>query len=254
MQCCEGLVFTYAMALAFAGVLFCYRQVFVRNAFSYGRYRKTMAGGTELGAKVAWFIQELPAFLAPVLLCCNKMTPSPVAAKMLLGMYCGHYFQRTFIYSPLTRGQHSPLEIVIAAIIFCTMNGFFQGHYLLHCAIYSDAWLTDIRFILGLIIFLLGMAVNIHSDHILRNLRTPGEISYKIPRGGLFELVSGANFLGEIVEWFGYALASWSLPAFSFAFFTLCSIGPRAYHHHRYYLEKFEDYPRSRKALIPFVF
>ncbi|MGH0164270.1 UNVERIFIED_CONTAM: hypothetical protein FKN15_048165 [Acipenser sinensis] len=104
----------------------------------------------------------------------------------------------------------------------------------------------------GGIMFLLGMAINIHSDDILRNLRKPGERNYKIPRGGMFEYVSGANFLGEIIEWFGYALATWSLPALSFAFFTLCSIGPRAYHHHRYYLEKFEDYPKSRKALIPF--
>lgn len=49
----------------------------------------------------------------------------------------------------------------------------------------------------------------------------------------MFELVSGANFLGEMVEWCGYALATWSLPAFAFAFFTACSIGPRACHHHR---------------------
>ncbi|CAK6978735.1 -oxo-5-alpha-steroid 4-dehydrogenase 2a, partial [Scomber scombrus] len=90
-------------------------------------------------------------------------------------------------------------------------------------------------------------------DHILRNLRKPGEIVYRIPYGGMFEFVSGANFLGEIVEWFGYAVAVWSLPAFAFAFFTVCSIGPRAYQHHRDYQQRFEDYPRSRKAIIPFI-
>ena len=31
--------------------------------------------------------------------------------------------------------------------------------------------------------FLSGMAINIHSDHILRNLRKPGEKGYKIPKG-----------------------------------------------------------------------
>ena len=31
--------------------------------------------------------------------------------------------------------------------------------------------------------FLVGMAINIHSDHILRNLRKPGETGYVIPRG-----------------------------------------------------------------------
>lgn len=51
--------------------------------------------------------------------------------------------------------------------------------------------------------------------------------------GGLFEYVSGANYFGEIVEWFGYAVATWSFPALSFAVFSLCFIGPRAYYHHR---------------------
>jgi len=55
-----------------------------------------------------------------------------------------------------------------------------------------------------------------------------------VDAGGLFTYVSGANYFGEIVEWFGFAIATWSLPAFAFAFFTLCCIGPRAYHHHRY--------------------
>ena len=52
--------------------------------------------------------------------------------------------------------------------------------------------------------------------------------------GGMFEYVSGANFFGEIVEWLGFAVANGSLPAYSFFFFTLCNIGPRAIHHHRY--------------------
>ena len=70
--------------------------------------------------------------------------------------------------------------------------------------------------------------------------------------GGLFEYVSGANFFGEILEWWGFALASWSLPTIAFAIFTTCNIGPRALSHHQWYLTKFRsDYPRHRRALIP---
>ncbi|OWK10751.1 SRD5A2 [Cervus elaphus hippelaphus] len=106
----------------------------------------------------------------------------------------------------------------------------------------------------GVFLFILGMGINIHSDYILRQLRKPGEIIYRIPQGGLFTYVSGANFLGEIIEWIGYALASWSLPALAFAFFSLCFLGLRAFHHHRFYLKMFDDYPKSRRALIPFIF
>ncbi|CAH6786973.1 Srd5a2 [Phodopus roborovskii] len=108
--------------------------------------------------------------------------------------------------------------------------------------------------LLGVFLFILGMGINVHSDCLLRQLRKPGEIIYRIPQGGLFTYVSGANFLGEIIEWMGYALATWSIPAFAFAFFSLCFLGVQAFYHHRFYLKTFKDYPKSRKALIPFIF
>uniref|UniRef100_A0A803VJF7 3-oxo-5alpha-steroid 4-dehydrogenase (NADP(+)) n=1 Tax=Ficedula albicollis TaxID=59894 RepID=A0A803VJF7_FICAL len=162
--------------------------------------------------------------------------------------------RETFIYPFFTRGRPFPLQLLFFGMLFCIYNGFLQGYYLIYCAEYPHDWCTDIRFTSGLLLFLLGMGINIHSDLLLRQLRKPGEVTYKIPQGGLFTYVSGANYFGEIVEWFGFAIATWSLPAFAFAFFTLCCIGPRAYHHHRYYLKTFTDYPKSRKALIPFVF
>lgn len=30
-------------------------------------------------------------------------------------------------------------------------------------------------------------------------------------------------------------------------------LGPRAMAHHRYYKDKFEDYPSTRRAVIPFI-
>ncbi|MBN3320320.1 S5A2 dehydrogenase, partial [Atractosteus spatula] len=232
MFCQENLAQGYSWFLIFFGMGYMFRQRSARTP--YGRYAVPSKDTRKIPARVAWFFQELPSFLVPLLLYYAAHGPCTTGRNLLLLMFCGHYFHRTFIYALLNKGQPFPLHIMISAVIFCTVNGFFQGHYMLYCAQYDDAWLTDIRLILGLILFGLGMAINIHSDHILRNLRKPGEDHYKIPRGGLFEYVSGANFFGEILEWFGYAIATWSLPAFSFAFFTTCSIGPRAYHHHRY--------------------
>jgi hypothetical protein len=131
---------------------------------------------------------------------------------------------------------------------------------------------------LGASVWLAGWAINLHSDHILRNLRKPGETGapfllnhiraaswgscfssllrvahrgYKIPRGGAFGVVSGANYFGEIVEWAGFAVAAWTLPAAAFAFFTFSNLAPRAHHHHKWYQAKFQDYPMRRKAVIP---
>ncbi|XP_070697320.1 3-oxo-5-alpha-steroid 4-dehydrogenase 2b [Pempheris klunzingeri] len=221
---------------------------------SYGRHMGPSPPGRAVPARLAWFLQEMPALLVPLLLMLTSHEASSLGKHVLLGTFCMHYFQRAFVYSLLTRGQPFPLSVMVAAGVFCSLNGFLQGHYLLHCARFDDGWSADGRCAGGLLLFYVGMAINIHSDYILHHLRKPGEVVYKIPTGGLFEYVSGANYLGEIVEWLGYAVATWSLPALSFAVFSLCFIGPRAYHHHRFYREKFKDYPKPRKALIPFVF
>ncbi|XP_074065766.1 3-oxo-5-alpha-steroid 4-dehydrogenase 2 [Macrotis lagotis] len=206
-------------------------------------------------ARAAWFLQELPSFAVPAGLLAWQ--PQPLLGPpglLLLVLFCGHYFHRTFIYSLLIRGRPFPLVLIFPSLIFCTLNGLLQGHYLIYCAEYPDEWFTDVRFTSGILLFFLGMAINIHSDYLLRQLRKPGELSYKIPQGGLFTYISGANYFGEIVEWIGYAMATWSFPGMAFAFFSLCFLGKRAYHHHRFYLKKFQEYPKSRKALIPFIF
>ena len=110
---------------------------------------------------------------------------------------------------------------------------------------------------LGIVMFFTGMGINIYSDSTLLNLRgkpvNGRRQGYKIPRGGVFEYVSCANYFGEILEWSGFALASGTVAGAAFALFTFCNIGPRAYNHHKWYLSKFEDYPKSRKAVIPFI-
>ena len=116
------------------------------------------------------------------------------------------------------------------------------------------ALLSSPRCLLGYALFAFGMAANIHSDHILRNLRPPGDKTYRIPRGGLFEYVSGAHFVAEIIEWSGLAIASWSRAPLCFAAFNWMGIGTRAIATHHWNIQHFGDkYPAGRKRLIPFV-
>ncbi|MEJ2006114.1 MAG: methyltransferase, partial [Cyclobacteriaceae bacterium] len=73
------------------------------------------------------------------------------------------------------------------------------------------------------------------------------------PEGGLFRWVSCPHYFGEILEWSGWAVLTWSLPGFAFALFTFANLAPRAIAHHRWYKEKYENYPANRKALIPLI-
>lgn len=48
------------------------------------------------------------------------------------------------------------------------------------------------RFLVGVAIFFTGMAINMHADYTLINLRKPGETGYKIPRGTIVEFAAKA--------------------------------------------------------------
>jgi len=57
--------------------------------------------------------------------------------------------------------------------------------------VYTMSYIISPMFLIGASIWALGLAINIHSDYILSNLRKPGETGYKIPIGGVFNFVSG---------------------------------------------------------------
>ncbi|XP_020651253.3 3-oxo-5-alpha-steroid 4-dehydrogenase 1 isoform X1 [Pogona vitticeps] len=222
----------------------------------YGRYT-SRSFGFPIPATLAWTVQESPASLVPLLLilCSDSVRLSFWTNRILLGLFLIHYAYRSFIFPFLIRGgKPTPLIPFLLAFLFCLCNGYMQGRSLSEYVEYPSNWLIDPRFILGFIAWITGLAINIQSDHILRNLRKPGETGYKIPRGGMFEYVTGANYFGEVLEWFGYALACSTIESVVFAISTLIVLGNRAHKHHRWYYEKFEDYPQTRKILIPWVF
>lgn len=145
-----------------------------------------------------------------------------------------------------------PLSIVTMGLFFNIGNGYLNGRYLFALAPARAAgWLADPRFVLGVILFVGGFVAHVTADRLLHSLRRPGETGYQIPQGGLFRWVSAPNYLGEIVEWTSWALATWSLAGLSFALWTAANLAPRAMSHHRWYREQFPDYPPERKALLP---
>merc|ERR1711957_439373 len=207
--------------------------------------------------KVAWILQELPSLALP-LICYGISNLQGINANViLLGYFIAHCTNRTLIFPLRMRGgKKTPFGVFISALGFCLMNGYINGRYLATYAVYDKDYLTSPCFIIGSILFWVGLSINWHSDGILRDLRKPGETGYKIPQGGMFTYISGANFFGEIIEWAGFAIATGgAIPAVTFALSTFFNIAPRAVSHHDWYLQKFEDYGKlGRKRLIPFIY
>lgn len=146
-----------------------------------------------------------------------------------------------------------PIVIMLMGLFFNLCNGFFLGYYLGEFKAYSIDWMYQPQFIVGSFIFFLGMGINWWADAVLIHLRKPKETDYKIPQKGLFKFISCPNLFGEVIEWCGFAILTWSLPGLAFFIWTFANLVPRALAHHQWYKSKFPEYPKSRKAIFPFI-
>ncbi len=222
-------------------------------AAPYGRHSRR-GWGPSLTNRVGWILMEAPSALMFALCFVLGTHRGTSTAWVFLLVWEAHYVHRAFIY-PLelrTSGKRMPVAVVAMGAGFNLMNAWLNGYYLFTLSGgYPASWLTDVRFVAGMVLVAVGYTINRWADRNLRSLRKEGEASYRIPFGGLYRFVSCPNYLGEIVEWCGWALATWSPAGLAFAVWTIANLAPRAYFNHRWYREHFPDYPSERRALVP---
>ena len=221
----------------------------------YGRHQREGWGPT-IPSRLGWIIMEAPsAIIMAALFVASEHDLGPAAWTFLI-LWQVHYIHRSFIY-PFrcqTAGKTMPAAIAGMAILFNGVNAGTNGMYLFHTSVYADAeWLVDPRFIIGCTLFFTGMVINISSDNILLRLRAARSTQegYSVPKGGLFRWVSSPNYLGEIIEWTGFAIATWSVSGVAFAVWTAANLVPRAVSNHAWYKATFPDYPSERRAILP---
>ena len=216
--------------------------------------------GPSLNNKVAWVLMEAPVFVAMVLLWIFSPRSSSPSVCVMASFFLLHYFQRSFVFPLLMRGKsRMPAAIMLMGITFNLVNAYLIGGWLFYVSpegMYDTSWFSSPLFILGTVIFFFGMFVNIQSDSIIRHLRKPGDRNHYIPRGGMYNYVACGNYFGEVVEWLGYAVLTWSLAGFTFFLWTFANLAPRARTIHRRYVKEFgEDYEKlNLHYILPFIY
>ncbi|XP_076065394.1 3-oxo-5-alpha-steroid 4-dehydrogenase 1-like isoform X2 [Oratosquilla oratoria] len=169
----------------------------------YGRYSNSRYGFS-IPARLAWFVQECPSFLVPAVLVVwgRKRTYQSITNQISLGMFLMHYFQRSFIYPCLMKSSSpTPFGPFLFAFLTCLYNGVLHGMYFVNYQAYDDKeWLWKPTFWIG----------------------------------GMFKYVTSANYFGEMIEMWGYAVATQALPAIAHATFTSLFLSKRALEHHRW--------------------
>ena len=219
----------------------------------YGRHSRSGWGPT-FHSTVGWIVMEAASqtiFIICFLLGSHKLDPVSI---IFLLLWEAHYIHRALIYPFSIKGSNNtmPLSVILSGIFFNFINAYLNGYYLFVLAnTYPLSWLINPRFLTGIAVFVAGFVINRQADFTLSHLREQGEKHYVIPYGGMYRWISCPNYLGEILIWIGWAIATWSLAGLSFAAWTIANLLPRAKAHHEWYNKKFPEYPPERKALIP---
>ena len=152
-----------------------------------------------------------------------------------------------------------PWVIICLGMVFNAINAYMIGGWLFYLApedLYTPHWLLSPLFFLGTFLFFIGMAINIHSDHVIRSLRRPGDSNHYIPMKGMYRYVASGNYFGEIVEWLGFAILTWSVAGAVFVLWTFANLAPRARAIHKKYCAEFGDQYEQlhRRYILPFLY
>mmetsp|Transcript_27296 Transcript_27296/g.43876 ORF Transcript_27296/g.43876 Transcript_27296/m.43876 type:complete len:239 (+) Transcript_27296:138-854(+) len=232
----------------------------------YGRFGKSNKL-VSLDPRLGWWLMELPAtvcFLYGFFKKENKEKKNNYKVRTVLFLlWMRHYANRGW-YFPLTirvaQGGTNSFALFnsLVGAVFVGIHGYLNGRMFSDVGNYTNAWLKDPRFLLGLLLYETGFWTTLHSESVLRNLRPANKVipsgeRYKIPYGGMFKYVTNPQYLGEITAWCGFLILTWSPTALPVVLITLANLVPRSFENHKWYLEKFKDYPADRKAIIPFV-
>ena len=247
---------TFLWVMAAVGVVVFVALQFFEAGYGYLFDRRY---GPPVNNKVGWVLMESPVFVAMCILWAMSDRQWATVPLVLFSMFQLHYFQRSFIFPLLMRGKSKmPLGIVLMGMVFNTLNALMQGGWIFYLApadYYAD-WFAKPYIYVGVLLFFAGMFINMQSDYIIRHLRKEGDTRHYIPRGGAFRYVSSANYFGELLEWTGFAIASWSWAGVVFVLWTFANLAPRSASLYKRYAKEFGEEFTSlgRKRIIPFIY
>nr|AWI66899.1 methylene-fatty-acyl-phospholipid synthase [Caecomyces sp.] len=209
--------------------------------------------------RLGWILMEAPVFVVMLLSWLFSDRKFEVVRLIFFLLFQCHYFQRSFIFPMLFKTKsRMPILIMLSGVTFNMMNGLMQGGWIFYVSpadLYTSNWLYSPQFIIGVIMFFIGMGINLHSDYIIRHLRKPGDHNHYLPKGGFYDYVTSANYFGELIEWLGWAILTWSWAGLVFFIWSFANLVPRANTIYKKYQKMFPEMENLKlKRVIPFIY
>lgn len=209
----------------YAGPLVLYLWMYQRPWLFYGNVSDSKVHSVALGAALAWTVHY---------------------AKRLLETLFVHRFSHATM----------PLRNLFKNCSYYWLFALYVAYHVNH-PLFTPP--SQCQFYIGTALFALCELGNLSIHLALRNLRPPGTTVRKIPVPTdnpftiLFHLVSCPNYTYEVGSWIGFTMMTSCLPAALFTLAGAYQMTVWALGKHRAYKKEFSQYPKNRKAIIPFV-
>lgn len=225
----------------------------------------------DLGPQVGWttvFLTEyagplfiyLAFYLRPSFVYMPTNKPIPAVVHYAAAAWIFHYAKRLAetVFVHRFSNATMPIRNIFKNSLYYWGFAAFVAYYINH-PLYTQATFGSMQIYLGLAGFLFNELGNFSIHIAFRNMRPAGSKVRKIPHPTsnpftiLFKFVSCPNYTYEIGSWICFTLMVQSIPALLFTLaggyqMTLWAMGK-----HSNYRKEFENYPRGRKSIIPFV-
>jgi len=220
----------------------------------------------DLGPQIAWktvFLVEYAGPIAITLALClfrkqiyNTDEALSFYQYLGVGLVLFHYVKReleTIFIHRFGNDTMPWMNIVKNCFGYWFVFGVCCMYFFLKPSYKPAVWVDETVSIILAGFFIFFEILNLITHVVLRNLRQVGTNQRGIPQGWGFGFVSCANYFWETLSWFTFAVFVQNWGAYLFLIMGFVQMLIWAQEKHKRYLREFPDYPKDRKAMIPFI-
>ncbi|KAL7066901.1 3-oxo-5-alpha-steroid 4-dehydrogenase domain-containing protein [Cryptosporidium serpentis] len=233
---------------------------------SYGVDNGTSLYFKDLGVQISWRLVFFIEYLGPIIifpffyffpsLIYNELAPKKcLAQKLALVLTLFHYIKREIETCFVHRFSIATMPIIrlpINCFHYWILFGIGVGYFVCHPRYIAPQYPPVVFYILTALMCIFEF-LNFNSHLVLRKLRDRGTKKRGTPHGWGFNYISCANYFWETLAWISFCFI---VNCATCWFYTMVAFGQMtqwALKKHRNYLREFPDYPKTRKAIIPFI-
>lgn len=214
------------------------------------KYSKFFQGSGGIPSKTGMFWLYFVPFLAALMLSIPYLGSASPLQIFISGMVMIHFGKR--VLETLFLHKYSgKIDIMTTLTILFFYTLVASG------ITYLNNWpatgLSTVQLGVGLVVYAVGILGNFFHHKILADLRSKQE-GYVIPQGGLFGYVACPHYLFELIGWLGIAILSGHLFTWMSLAGMIGYLMVRSKMTLAWYQGKFPNYPKTRKAILPFLF